>query len=321
MKKKTGIIFLLLLAIVGLLQFFRPEKLPSSPAADLAGVPAEVNDILRNSCYDCHSSQTNLHWYDQLTPANYFVYGHIRDARKVLNFSRWDSMATPAQNNTLYYALNKIMEGEMPLPAYALVHRGGKLSPVDIDILKKYTFSRTPRKTTDSAQFEVANVEYADFIRGKLTPATQVKPAPNGIDYIPGYRNWKVMSTSDRFDNGTMRIIFANDIAVKAIQEHQTKVWPDGAVFAKAAWKQQVNADSTVSAGAFWQVEFMIKDARKYAQTAGWGWARWRGDKLKPYGDNALFATECVSCHQPMKDNDFVFTRPLNLLISLPSTK
>jgi len=321
MKKKTGIILVVFLAVVGLMQLFRPEKLPDSPAADLAGVPAEVNDILRNSCYDCHSSQTRLRWYDQLTPANYFVYGHISDARKALNFSGWDSMAPPVRNNTLYYALNKILEGEMPLPAYTFVHRGARLNPAEIDILKKYTFSRTPRQVTDTAQIKVANEEYADLIQGKSTPAAGVNPAPNGIDYIPDYRSWKVMSISDRFDNGTMRIIFANDIAVKAIQEHQTKVWPDGAVFAKAAWKQQVNADSSVSAGAFWQVEFMIKDARKYAQTAGWGWARWRGDKLKPYGENALFATECVSCHQPMKNNDFVFTRPLNLLISTQQIK
>ncbi|MBO9564331.1 MAG: heme-binding domain-containing protein [Niastella sp.] len=315
MKKKTGIVSLILLAIFGMLQFFRPEKLSNSPAGDLAGIPPAVNDILRNACYDCHSSQTNLRWYDQLTPANYLVYSHIRDGRKVLNFSKWDSMATPAQNSALYYALNKIMEGEMPLPAYTMVHSGAKLKPADIEILKKYTFSRTPRGKTDTVQINMANKEYVDFIQGKLAPVTKVAPAPNGIDYIPDYRNWKVMSTTDRFDNGTLRIIFANDIAVKSIEQHQTKNWPDGAVFAKTAWKQQVNVDGSVSAGAFWQVEFMIKDARKYAETAGWGWARWRGDKLKPYGENALFATECVSCHQPMKDNDFVFTKPLNLLI------
>jgi hypothetical protein len=321
MKKKTGIIFLILFAIFGLMQFIRPEELQNSPSAHLAGMPKEVNDIIRNSCYDCHSSQANLRWYDQLTPANFIVNGHIRNGRKVLNFSRWDSMANSARNNTLYYALNKIMEGEMPLSAYTLVHKGAKLSLADIEILKKYTLSRTPRKTTDTAQINVANEEYADFIQGKLTPVATIKLAPNGIAYIPGYRSWKVISITDRFDNGTMRIIFANDIAVKAIQEHQTKNWPNGAVFAKAAWKQQVNADGTVAAGAFWQVEFMIKDARKYAQTAGWGWARWRGNKLKPYGDNALFTTECISCHQPMKDNDFVFTRPLNLVAEYQKTK
>jgi len=320
MKKKTGIILLILLAVVGLMQFFRPEKLQNLPAADLVGVPEEVNDILRNSCYDCHSSQTNLRWYDQLTPVNYFIYDHIRDGRKMLNFSRWDSMDMPARNNTLYYALNKIMEGEMPLPGYTFVHRGARLRPADIEILKKYTLSRTPRKTTDTSQINIANEEYTDFIKGNLA-AINVKPAPNGIDYIPGYRSWKVISTSDRFDNGTLRIILANDIAVKAIQEQKTKNWPDGAVFAKAAWKQQVNANGTITAGAFWQVEFMIKDARKYAQTAGWGWARWRGNRLKPYGDNAMFTTECISCHRPMKDNDFVFTRPLNLVNLFLKTK
>jgi hypothetical protein len=55
----------------------------------------------------------------------------------------------------------------------------------------------------------------------------------------------------------------------------------------------------------------MIKDDKKYAGTAGWGWARWKGNELKPYGKTLTFTQECVNCHQPMKDNDFVFTPTL----------
>ncbi|TDW99089.1 cytochrome P460 family protein [Dinghuibacter silviterrae] len=298
--KKVLIIAAVVGGFFGLMQLVRPEKIASAPVGDLAGVPKEVDDILRKSCFDCHSSQTNLRWYDQISPVNFLVYRDVRDGRKALDFSNWDSMATPAQNSTLYYALNKVLEKGMPLPAYTFVHGPARLSPEEVDILKKYTLSRTPRILTDTAEV--------------VTPVSlaAAKPAPNGIAYVPGYRSWQVLNTSDRFDNGTLRIIFANDIAVKAIQAHQTNVWPDGTIFAKTAWKEQVHADGRVTAGAFFQVEFMIKDAKKYAKTAGWGWARWRGDSLKPYGANRLFATECVTCHQPMHDNDFVFTRPLD---------
>ncbi len=168
----------------------------------------------------------------------------------------------------------------MPLRAYTFVHSGAKLSPADIEILKNIRFPH-PRKTTDTSQIRIANEEYTDFIKGNLA-VNNVKPAPNGMNYIPGYRRcWKVISTSDRFDNGTMRIIFANDIAVKAIQEHKTKNWPDGAVFCQGCLKQQVNANGTITTGAFWQVEFMIKDAGSMPKTAGWGWARWRGNKAE----------------------------------------
>ncbi|BAV06913.1 Haem-binding domain-containing protein [Filimonas lacunae] len=315
--KKAMMIVIGLIVATGVLQLFRPEKVPSTPAANLAGVPPEVNRILRTSCFDCHSSEVNLRWYDQLSPASFLVNKHVLEGRKAFNFSGWDSLPTPAQNNMLYYALNQALANEMPLPSYTMVHGSASLSAEDKALLKQYIFSRTPRKTTDTTQLHVADKQYEAFVNGTLQATGKVKPAPNEIAYIPDYRNWKMMSTTDRFDNGTVRMIYANDIAVKAIEEHHTKEWPDGAVFAKAAWKEQVNADGSVTAGAFWQVEFMIKDAGKYAQTAGWGWARWRGDDLKPYGANAAFTQECVSCHQPMKGNDYVFTKPLNLFRAL----
>ena len=61
----------------------------------------------------------------------------------------------------------------------------------------------------------------------------------------------------------------------------------------------------------FVQVELMIKDAKKYASTEGWGWGRWRGPTLTPYGKDAHFVTECTSCHQPVKGNDYVYTQPI----------
>jgi hypothetical protein len=60
-------------------------------------------------------------------------------------------------------------------------------------------------------------------------------------------------------------------------------------------------------------VEFMIKDSHKYASTEGWGWGRWKGMQLQPYGKTALFTTECTNCHKPLQASDFVFTLPLNL--------
>ena len=49
-------------------------------------------------------------------------------------------------------------------------------------------------------------------------------------------------------------------------------------------------------------------DAKKYADTVGWGFARFLGPTLKPYGEGKTFAQECVGCHVPVVANDFVFT-------------
>jgi hypothetical protein len=51
--------------------------------------------------------------------------------------------------------------------------------------------------------------------------------------------------------------------------------------------------------------QFMVKDSRKYAATAGWGFAQFNDGKPV---DEAVHKT-CIPCHQPVKARDFVFTR------------
>jgi hypothetical protein len=57
------------------------------------------------------------------------------------------------------------------------------------------------------------------------------------------------------------------------------------------------------------QVEFMVKDARKYKDTGGWGFARFVGNELKPYGKDVGFVGECFGCHLPVAGNDYLFTK------------
>ncbi|HTZ75753.1 MAG TPA: cytochrome P460 family protein, partial [Candidatus Aquilonibacter sp.] len=73
----------------------------------------------------------------------------------------------------------------------------------------------------------------------------------------------------------------------------------------------QPNSQGLVQTGAFFQVEFMIRDSKKYASTLGWGWGRWRGADLTPYGKHASFTRECVGCHTPMRNADYVFTEAI----------
>ena len=111
-----------------------------------------------------------------------------------------------------------------------------------------------------------------------VTVALDVKPEFNGVEFIPDYKNWKVISSTDRFDNHTMREILGNDVAIKAIADNHINPWPDGTVFAKVAWQQSApDAQGVVKTGAFVQVELMVKDAKRYASTEGWGFGRWRG--------------------------------------------
>jgi hypothetical protein len=138
-----------------------------------------------------------------------------------------------------------------------------------------------------------------------------VQPELNGFPFDPTFEDWKQLSFTDRGDNNTFRFILGNDIAVKASQTGNVSPWPDGARFAKIAWQQEVGPDGLAYPGKFVQVELMLKDARQYKKTDGWGWGRWRGLDLKPYGQDARFVNECTSCHLPVRGNDFVYTLPI----------
>ena len=309
------ILILVIIAAVAFVagQFIRPSITNPPVTQDIsAAVPANVKAVLEKGCYDCHSNETKLKWFDKITPANFLVAAHVRDGRKALNFSHWDSLPPPAQKNILFWAVNDIRNGEMPLDSYLTLHGASKLDDRDMAVLEDYLAKISPRKVSDTTTLQAIGRQHAAFEK-KSSSAHKIADEWNGLAYIDGWQNWKAISTTDRFDNGTMRVIYGNDIAINAIAENHINPWPDGSVFAKAAWKENMDNAGNISMGEFWQVEFMVKDAVKYKDTKGWGWGRWRGLDLQPYGKNALFVTECIRCHTPVKDNDFVFTYPIHL--------
>jgi hypothetical protein len=156
------------------------------------------------------------------------------------------------------------------------------------------------------------------FVGMLLSPLAQaappaVPPAPNGIAFPADYPNWRVISMSHRVDNHTVRAILGNDIAIKAAREGRTNPWPDGAVLGKVVWKETEKPawKTAIVPDEFVHAEFIFRDAKKWADNGtGWGWARWVGSEQKPYGEDAGFSQECISCHTPVKDNNWVFTRP-----------
>src|ERR1700691_6295898 len=75
----------LLIVFLGL-QFVRPAIGNPPVTADLAA-PPHVKQILRNSCYNCHSNETKLAWFDRIVPAYWLVASDVKEARMHLNFS------------------------------------------------------------------------------------------------------------------------------------------------------------------------------------------------------------------------------------------
>jgi len=155
---------------------------------------------------------------------------------------------------------------------------------------------------------------------GFLVGCTQTIPAsegtdnraPNGIILPSGFEHWDALSVSHRTDNQSLRLIIGNDIAVKASRSGQTLPWPDGAILGKLVWKDTVHEqwEAATVPDKFVHIEFMIKDAVRFSSTGGWGYARFLGGALTPYGDDEDFVQECFACHTPVAAQDYVFTRP-----------
>jgi hypothetical protein len=296
------------MAFVGI-QFIRP-KVTNPPVTAELQAPPEVKQILQHSCYNCHSNQTKLSWFDRPVPAYWIVAQDVNEARKRVNFSEIGKLPAAQQQGILYEAISQISFGTMPLPAYKRFHPGATVTREQLAVLKKYLLSIVGREPATPTAVTAANTQYEKWIQSD-DPAPSVAPAPNGIAFMPEYRDWKAISSTGRFDNSTIRVILGNEVAVQAIAENHINPWPDGTSFAKVAWLQQRDNKGVVHAGAFFQVEFMVRDSKKYAGTLGWGWARWRGADLKPYGKDASFTNECVGCHNPLGNTDHVFTTPI----------
>ncbi len=140
-----------------------------------------------------------------------------------------------------------------------------------------------------------------------------------GVKIPAGYRDWKLIAVDNLLVGGKvnqLRAQLGNEIAIKAFKEGKVP-FPDGTIIAALHWTRVQSEDNNkVLAGPFpgaqsfvvgspMNIQFMVKDSKKYAATGGWGFADFTGGKP---GDKALHET-CFACHTPAKDRDYVFTR------------
>ncbi len=293
-----------------LLQFVRPS-IPSPTDTAEIEAPPQVRQVLDKDCYSCHSDQARLAWFDQVVPGYWLVRYDVLTAREHLNFSTLGSKPAAVQKATLYEAVNMMQLGAMPLPRFLALHPDAKVTAQDLSTLKAYLAPWTPAPAQPGEATNAGGSPAAAGAEMQPTALTSVHPEFDGFRFDADFETWKPISFTDRGDNNTFRFILGNDIAVKAAQSENILPWPDGARFAKIAWQRQVGPDGLIYPGKFVQVELMLKDASRYKSTDGWGWGRWRGLDLKPYGNDARFVGECTGCHMPVRGDDYVYTLPI----------
>jgi hypothetical protein len=132
-----------------------------------------------------------------------------------------------------------------------------------------------------------------------------------GVKIPPGYRDWALVNVGHEAANlNDFRVVLGNDVAFKAFQDG-TRPFPDGSMIARLAWKYVPSAENNAVfgreqsfvTGTPTNLEFMVKDSKRFPETAGWGFAQFTNGKP----DSEELHKTCFSCHAPAKGNDYLF--------------
>lgn len=130
--KKVAYILLVVLIVI---QFFRPAKnintTSSATANDISKlytVPENVMDILKTSCYDCHSNNTAYPWYNNIQPVAWWLNHHVEEGKREINFNEFATYPARRQYKKMEEVIDQVKDDEMPLSSYTLIHTNAKLS-------------------------------------------------------------------------------------------------------------------------------------------------------------------------------------------------
>ena len=140
MLKKVGLI----VAIVFItFQLFTIEKVydnvnEKEDFLALTKAPVEVEELIKNSCYDCHSNQTKYPWYANIAPVSWYIESHINEAKHHLNFSKWNSYSLKKSNHKLEECVEEIEDHKMPTSNYVLMHSQAQLTKEQITTLANW---------------------------------------------------------------------------------------------------------------------------------------------------------------------------------------
>ena len=115
-------------------QFVRPARNHSQapPGTGIESrfhVPAHVMQILKRSCFDCHSDSTVYPWYAEIQPVGWWLNSHIEHGKRGINFDRFAAYRPMRQYVKFRDIVEQLQNDEMPLGSYLILHRYALLAP------------------------------------------------------------------------------------------------------------------------------------------------------------------------------------------------
>ena len=144
--------------------------------------------------------------------------------------------------------------------------------------------------------------------QGKQDKYTLQIPGGLAFSEIRGYEQWQVVGPSLTEAAHVIRVIVANPVMIKAYQEGvpgNGKPFPDGSKITKLEWRPKKITDLPFSAstpdtvpGDLAEVEFIVKDSKRFSDTHGWGYAMFDYDAA-----SGTFAPATKASHPPVNND------------------
>ena len=122
-----------------------PPAAKNAPEAILAGtrIDPTVLKIIRTSCQNCHSANTQWPWYSHLAPLSWMLERDVHEARTQMDLSRWDDY-DPREKMRLLATIGSVVRNHiMPPRRYTAIHAEAKLT--EDQIRKIYLWTRAAR--------------------------------------------------------------------------------------------------------------------------------------------------------------------------------
>ena len=118
---------------------------PGVPLLEGSDSSARVRTTLESKCGDCHSDKTHYPIYTHIAPVSWLIEREVREGRKSLNLSEWQSYSDDDRINALTRIASEIHGVQMPPRNYAMLHPSARLTPEDETIIHKWAMAERKR--------------------------------------------------------------------------------------------------------------------------------------------------------------------------------
>ena len=126
---QAGLVLVLAFVTIQFVPYGRDHVNPPVGAEPTWDSP-ETRALAKQACFDCHSNETEWPAYSRVAPVSWLIQRDVSEGRAALNFSEWQRSQKEATE-----AAKEVLEGEMPLRIYRLMHAHAQLSAADRQLL------------------------------------------------------------------------------------------------------------------------------------------------------------------------------------------